>query len=77
MGGKTMNFHVNSTFLYGIAALVVLFVLAQSVFFLVRAFKRGKELGISTEKLKKTIISTAVFTIAPALSILIGVIFVF
>ena len=69
-----MNFHVNSTFLYGIAVLVILFVLAQSVFFLVRAFKRGKELGISTEKLKKTIISTAVFTIAPALSILIGVI---
>ena len=69
-----MNFDVNSTFLYGVAAVVILFVLAQSVFFLVRAFKRGKELGISTAKLKKTIISTAVFTIAPALSILIGII---
>ena len=69
-----MNFNVNSTFLYGVAAVVILFVLAQSVFFLVRAFKRGKELGISTAKLKKTIISTAVFTIAPALSILIGII---
>jgi hypothetical protein len=69
-----MKFNVNSTFLYGVAAVVILFVLAQSVFFLVRAFKRGKELGISTAKLKKTIISTAVFTIAPALSILIGII---
>ncbi len=69
-----MNFNVNSTFLYGVAAVVVVFVLAQSAFFLIRAFKRGQELGISTEKLKKTIISTAVFTIAPALSILIGII---
>ncbi len=69
-----MNFSVNSTFLYLIAAAVIAFVLAQSVFFLVRAFKRGKELGISTAKLRKTIISTAIFTIAPAISILIGII---
>lgn len=69
-----MNFSVNSTFLYAVAVCVIIFVLAQSVFFLVRAYRRGKELGITTEKLKKTIISTAVFTIAPAISILIGVI---
>ncbi|MBQ8815763.1 MAG: DUF5058 family protein [Lachnospiraceae bacterium] len=69
-----MNFSVNSAFMYGVAIIVILFVLAQSVFFLVRAFKRGKELGISTAKLKKTIISTTVFTLAPALSILIGII---
>lgn len=69
-----MNFSVNSTFMYGAAICVILFVLAQSAFFLIRAFKRGKELGISTAKLKKTIISTAVFTLAPALSILIGII---
>ncbi len=69
-----MNFSVNSTFLYAVAVCVIIFVLAQSVFFLVRAYRRGKELGITTQKLKKTIISTAVFTIAPAISILIGVI---
>lgn len=69
-----MNFSVNSTFLYIVAVCVIAFVLAQSIFFLVRAYRRGKELGIMTEKLKKTIISTAVFTIAPAISILIGVI---
>ena len=33
-----MNFNVNSTFLYGVAAVVIVFVLAQSVFFLIRAF---------------------------------------
>lgn len=69
-----MNFSVNSTFLYVVAACVIIFVLAQSVFFLVRAYRRGKEMGITSAKLKKTIISTAVFTIAPAISILIGVI---
>ena len=64
-------FSVNSTFLYGLAVVVIVFVLAQSAFFLIRAYKRGVELGIGKEKLKKTIVSTAVFTIAPAVSILI------
>ena len=41
-----MNFSVNSTFLYLIAGAVVIFVLAQSVFFLVRAWRRGREIGI-------------------------------
>lgn len=69
-----MNFNVNSIFLYITAICVIVFVLAQSTFFLVRSYRRGKELGISAEKLKKTIVSTAVFTIAPAVSILIGVV---
>lgn len=67
-------FSVNSTFLYGLAVVVIVFVLAQSAFFLIRAYKRGLELGIGKEKLKMTIVSTAVFTIAPAVSILIGII---
>ena len=69
-----MNFSTNSLFLYVLAILVVIFVLAQSSFFLIRALRRGKELGFSNAQLKKTIISTTVFTIAPAVSILIGVI---
>lgn len=69
-----MNFNVNSLFLYIVAICVIVFVLAQSGFFLVRSYRRGKELGISTAKLRKTIISTAVFTIAPAVSILIGIV---
>ena len=69
-----MNFSTNSTFLYGLAVCVVIFVLAQSVFFLVRAYRRGREIGMAAEQLKKTIVSTAVFTIAPAISILLGVV---
>lgn len=69
-----MNFSPNSSFLYILAALVILFVLAQSVFFLVRAYRRAEAVGMDMEKLKKTMVSTAVFTIAPAVSILLGVI---
>lgn len=69
-----MNFSTNSTFLYVIAAAVIVFVLAQSVFFLIRAYRRGKQLGMSVQTLRKTIVSTAVFTIAPAISILLGVV---
>ena len=69
-----MNFSTNSSFLYIVAICVIVFVLAQSFFFLIRAYKRGKELGINTAKLKKTVISTTVFTIAPAISILVGIV---
>lgn len=69
-----MEFSPNSLFMYIVAICVIIFVLAQSVFFLVRAYRRGKQLGITTVKLKKTMISTAVFTIAPAISILIGIV---
>ncbi len=64
----------SSTALYLIAACVILFVLAQSVFFLVRAWKRGKELGIDSKKLKNSITSSALFTIPSALSVLATVI---
>lgn len=68
------EFHINSTFLYILAVGVIVFVLAQSLFFLLRSYKRGKEIGMDTSKLKKTIVSTAVFTIAPAVSILLGIV---
>ena len=44
-----MEFNVNSPFLYAIAAVVILFVLAQSIFFLVRAYRRGKKLGMEAK----------------------------
>lgn len=53
-----MKFQPNSTFLFTLAGLVILFVIAQSIFFLVRAYRRGKSLGIETAQMKKTILST-------------------
>lgn len=57
-------------FMYAIGIVIVLFVVAQSMFFLVRAWKRARELGIETGTLKKTVSSSVLFTIAPALAIL-------
>ena len=60
----------NSGVMYALAALVVVFVTAQSLFFLVKAWKRGKALGIESAKMKQTVISSALFSVAPAISIL-------
>ena len=69
-----MKFSVNSSFMYVVAMLVIVFVIVQSVFFLVRAYRHGIAIGMKKEVLRKTIISTTIFTIAPAISILLGVI---
>lgn len=69
-----MEFSVNSPILFILVGLIVLAVLVQSVYFLVRALKRAKELGISKQTVKKTVSSSAVFTIAPAVAILVGVV---
>ena len=60
--------------LYLIAGAVILFVLGQSIFFLVKAWKHGKELGIDKSKLKNAVTSSALFTIPSALSVLATVI---
>lgn len=69
-----MEFNPNSSFLFLIAGIVILFIIAQSIFFLVRSCKRAKAIGMDMKQIQKTIISTALFTIAPAISILLGVI---
>lgn len=69
-----MEFSVNHPILFLLSGIIVAAVLAQSVFFLIMAWRRGVKLGMSKQKLKKVIISTAIFTIAPAFAIVIGVI---
>ena len=69
-----MNFDPNSGFMYAIVAIVVAFVIAQSVFFLVKSLRRARELNMDPKMLKKVITSSAIFTIAPAVAILLGVI---
>ncbi len=68
-----MNFSVNHPILFVIVGAIIAIVLAQSAFFLARAVKRAKELGLG-EHIKKTVISAAIFTIAPAVAVLIGVV---
>lgn len=69
-----MTFDINHPILFIIAGAVIALVVVQSVFFLLRAVRRAKELGMDRSVIKKTVLSSAVFTIAPAVSILVGVV---
>ena len=69
-----MEFYVNHTVLFLLAGLIIAAVLGQSVYFLMKALKRSKEIGMDQTKLMKTIKTAAVFTVAPAVAIVISVI---
>ena len=69
-----MNFSVNSPVLFVIAGAIIAAVLAQSVYFLIKAWKRGLAIGMEKAKLKRIARTAAVFTIAPAVAIVISVI---
>ena len=69
-----MEFSVNHPVLYILAGLIVAVVLGQSVYFLLKALKRSREIRMDQKKIRKTIQTAAIFTIAPAVSIVISVI---
>ena len=69
-----MEFYVNHPFIFILVAIIVAVVLGQSVYFLVKAMRRSKELGMDQTRIKKTIKTAAIFTIAPAVAIVISVI---
>lgn len=69
-----MEFSVNHLILFLLVGIVILIVLAQSIFFLIKALNRAKEIGMDTKKLRRIIISASVFTIAPAVAIVVSVI---
>lgn len=69
-----MEFSFNSPVIFVMVGIIIAIVLAQSFFFLIRAVRRSKEIGMDSAVVKKTIRTAAVFTIAPAIAIVIGVI---
>ena len=69
-----MEFSMNHPILFVIVGAIIALVLGQSVFFLVRALRRARELGIAGNVIKKTVTSSAIFTIAPAVAVLVGVV---
>lgn len=69
-----MEFQVNHPILFVLVGIIIAVVLAQSIFFLVKALRRSKQLGMDQTKIKKTIRTAAIFTIAPAVAIVISVI---
>ena len=69
-----LEFNVNHPILFMLAGLLVAVVLGQSVYFLLKALKRSKQLGMDQKKIHKTIKTAAIFTVAPAVAIVISVI---
>ena len=68
-----MQFSVNHPLIFLLSGILVAAVLVQSVWFLVKALRRAKAIGMDGAKIKKLIISAATFTIAPAVAIVISV----
>jgi hypothetical protein len=64
----------NSHIVYLLCSAVILFVLIQSIIFLVKSWKRGKQLGMSREKMLKAVKTSAVFSIVPSIPIVISLI---
>ena len=64
----------NSWWMYLLGVIVVIFVLVGSLFFILKSYKDAKKINMDPKILKKTIINSAVFTILPSISILIGVV---
>lgn len=56
------NAIINGPYLFIAGGIVFCFVLLQSFVFLRRAWKRGKEIGLSTEKMKNAVSQSAVFS---------------
>ncbi len=69
-----MTFNANHPILFVIVSIIIALVLGQSFYFLFKAINRAKQLGIAKSTIKKTITSAAVFTIAPAIAVLVGVV---
>jgi uncharacterized membrane protein YhdT len=69
-----MEFSVNHPILFLLVGIIIVAVLGQSVFFLVKSVRRAKATGMDMTKIKKTIITAAIFTVAPAVAIVITVI---
>lgn len=64
----------NSWWMYLLGAFVCVFVLFTSVAFILKSCKKAKELGMDKTIIKKTVITSLLFSLLPSISILIGVI---
>ena len=65
---------VNAGAFYLIVALVLTFITIMCLVFLVKSYRAGIKIGMDKKVLKKTILSSATFTLLPSISILLGVV---
>lgn len=69
-----MTFTPNHPILFVLVGIIIAAVLGQSVYFLLKSVRRAKATNMDMTKIKKTIITAAIFTIAPAVSIVVTVV---
>ena len=62
----------NSWWIYLLGGIVCIYVLIGCFIFIVKAIKDGKEIGMDRSIMKQAIIDSAIFSILPSISILIG-----
>ena len=69
-----MNFLdiANSNFLYILVIIGIVYILFQCFYFLRMSLKRAKELNLKSSMIKSVIQSSAIFSIAPSLAIVLG-----
>lgn len=65
---------VNAGVIYLIVGIVLAFITAMCLVFLIKSYRAGIKIGMDKAVLRKTIISSATFTLLPSISILLGVI---
>ena len=65
---------VNAGVLYLIVGIVLAFITIMCLIFLIKSYRAGIKIGMDKAVLRKTIISSATFTLLPSISILLGVI---
>ena len=71
---NNMQFNVNHPILFVLVGIIIATVIAQSAYFLIKSYRRAKAIGMDMKKVNKTILTAAIFTIAPAVSIVITVV---
>jgi len=65
---------VNAGAIYLIVALVLAYITAMCLVFLLKSYRAGIKIGMDKAVLNKTILSSATFTLLPSVSILLGVV---
>lgn len=64
----------NDTLLYGLVALGMLYIIGLAVAFMVKAIRHADTLGIPKQTITNVIRSSAIFTIIPSVSVIIGLV---
>ena len=70
----TVMDRLNSPVMYLIVGVVILFVAATCVVFMVRAYRAGERMGIDKVRMKRAVSASATFAVLPSVGILVGVI---